>query len=125
MSKEDVPHEIFDEPSEPVRISVGSSPGIARLPIAPTSPDFQLDESVYQLILDRVEDGVYFVDRNKHIRLWNSGAEDCWRFQKDSYLALSKWLPEANLLESYIESNVELHGGWADCVGIFQVQKGR
>jgi len=86
VSKEDVPQEIFDEPSEPVRISVGSSPGIARLPIAPTSPDFEFDESVYQLILDRVEDGVYFVDRNKHIRLWNSGAEAITGFTREDVM---------------------------------------
>lgn len=50
---------------------------------------------------------------------------DCWRFQKDSYLALSKWLPQAELLESYIEPDSKLHGGWADCIGIFKVNKAK
>ncbi|HEY5283937.1 MAG TPA: diguanylate cyclase [Polyangia bacterium] len=34
-----------------------------------------LDPSLYHGILDKIDDGVYFVDREKRIRLWNHGAE--------------------------------------------------
>jgi diguanylate cyclase (GGDEF)-like protein/PAS domain S-box-containing protein len=37
--------------------------------------DFALDESLLQGILDSVEDGIYFADLNKQIRVWNRGAE--------------------------------------------------
>jgi len=38
-------------------------------------PALALDAEVYRAILDRVEDGVYLVDREKRVRLWNRGAE--------------------------------------------------
>jgi SAM-dependent methyltransferase len=43
---------------------------------------------------------------------------DCWRFYPDAYTALSKWCPEAELIESY-----NVGGGFNDLVGIFKMQK--
>jgi diguanylate cyclase (GGDEF)-like protein/PAS domain S-box-containing protein len=50
---------------------------LRKLPSAlPTAiPSTELDLSVYQAVLDCLEDGVYFVDRAKQILLWNRGAE--------------------------------------------------
>lgn len=45
---------------------------------------------------------------------------DCWRFQKDAYLALARWSGKVSLLEQYISDDVSLHGGWADNIGIFR-----
>jgi SAM-dependent methyltransferase len=45
---------------------------------------------------------------------------DCWRFQKDAYLALARWSGRVELLEQYICDDVSLHGGWADNIGIFR-----
>jgi diguanylate cyclase (GGDEF)-like protein len=36
---------------------------------------FTLDAALYLSILDQIDDGVYFVDRQKRILLWNRGAE--------------------------------------------------
>lgn len=47
--------------------------------------------------------------------------DDCWRFQKDAYKALSTWNPGAVLLESYIDTDIPNNGGWMDNVGIFRV----
>jgi diguanylate cyclase (GGDEF)-like protein/PAS domain S-box-containing protein len=33
------------------------------------------DPEIYQTVLDSLETGVYFVDRNRRIRFWNEGAE--------------------------------------------------
>lgn len=44
---------------------------------------------------------------------------DCWRFLKDSYLALSMFCPEAQLVNSYIDPT----GSWQDNIGIFRIQK--
>ena len=49
--------------------------------------------------------------------------DDCWRFQVDAYKALTKWNPKAELLESYIDTDISKHGGWADNVGIFRKKK--
>jgi diguanylate cyclase (GGDEF)-like protein/PAS domain S-box-containing protein len=53
-----------------------------RLPPAAAGPPLDLDASVYENILDRMEDGVYFVDSNKRIRLWNGGAEALTGFSR-------------------------------------------
>jgi diguanylate cyclase (GGDEF)-like protein/PAS domain S-box-containing protein len=80
MAFKDVPSFIIDEPSEPVRISADRATSRFHLPLA---PDFEFDASIFQVILDRVEDGVYFVDRNKRIRLWNAGAEAITGYSRD------------------------------------------
>ena len=43
---------------------------------------------------------------------------DCWRFYPDAYIALSKWCPEAELIESY-----NVGGHFNDLVGIFKISK--
>jgi 2'-5' RNA ligase len=44
---------------------------------------FTLDADLYHGILDQIEDGVYFVDREKRILLWNRGAEKITGFRSD------------------------------------------
>jgi PAS domain S-box-containing protein len=34
-----------------------------------------MDEEVHRTILEQMEDGVYFVDRDRRITYWNAGAE--------------------------------------------------
>jgi diguanylate cyclase (GGDEF)-like protein/PAS domain S-box-containing protein len=70
----------LNDPSSPKDSrSSGSFPAsktpAPRLPLFPGTPDFDVDPSVFERILDQVGDGVYFVDREKRIRLWNAGAE--------------------------------------------------
>jgi two-component system cell cycle response regulator len=33
------------------------------------------DPEIYQAVLDKLQTGVYIVDRNRRIRFWNEGAE--------------------------------------------------
>ena len=40
----------------------------------PTGPD-RGDEAFYRKILDNVDDGIYFVDRDRRITFWNRAAE--------------------------------------------------
>lgn len=83
MAAKDIPSAIIDEPSRPVPIAVDWATPRVRLPLA---PDFEFDMSIFEIILDRVEDGVYFVDRGKRIRLWNGGAEAITGFSRDDVL---------------------------------------
>ncbi len=45
------------------------------LPFIQPGLGFTLDVSLYHSILDQVDDGIYFVDREKRILLWNRSAE--------------------------------------------------
>lgn len=45
-----------------------------------------VDPAMYQAILDRIEDGVYFVDRDRRIRLWNTGAEAITGFSREDVM---------------------------------------
>jgi diguanylate cyclase (GGDEF)-like protein/PAS domain S-box-containing protein len=53
-------------------------------PILPPNPGF--DGAIYQAILDQVEDGIYFVDRQKRIVLWNQGAEAITGFARSEVI---------------------------------------
>jgi len=86
MSAKDVPYEIIDEPSAPVPLAADRLSSGLNLPLGPMSQDFDFDHLVYQHILDRVEDGVYFVDRHKRIRLWNQGAEAITGFSREDVM---------------------------------------
>jgi diguanylate cyclase (GGDEF)-like protein/PAS domain S-box-containing protein len=44
---------------------------------------FEVDASIYRGILDHIEDGVYFVDRQKRIQLWNRGAQEITGYSPD------------------------------------------
>src|ERR1039457_2149349 len=65
----------------PVRIE-GPLP-LTPLPFIQPALGFALDASLYHGILDQIEDGVYFVDREKRILLWNRGAEKITGFRSD------------------------------------------
>jgi diguanylate cyclase (GGDEF)-like protein/PAS domain S-box-containing protein len=52
----------------------GPNPNTPSLLVS-TDLGFRLDDSIYHAILDHVDDGVYFVDRQKRVVLWNRGAE--------------------------------------------------
>lgn len=45
-----------------------------------------LDVGVYHNVLDEIRDGVYFVDRDKRIVLWNRAAETITGFHRDEML---------------------------------------
>ncbi len=47
---------------------------------------------------------------------------DCWRFYPDAYLALSKWCPQAKLIETYIDDK-DKKQIFFDNIGIFRVDK--
>lgn len=44
---------------------------------------------------------------------------DCWRFQADAYTALSRWCPEVELVESWVDEKT----GWNDNIGIFKIRE--
>lgn len=83
MSSESFPTMITDEPSTPVPIAADGLPRRVRLPVLSGAPAFEFDSSIFELILDRVEDGVYFVDRERRVRLWNRGAEAITGFSRE------------------------------------------
>lgn len=58
------------------------------LPVIQPGLGFDLEASLYHGILDRVEDGVYFVDRNRRVLLWNRGAEAITGFPRGEVLGL-------------------------------------
>jgi diguanylate cyclase (GGDEF)-like protein/PAS domain S-box-containing protein len=58
------------------------------LPIFQLNASFDLDAAVYNGILDRVEDGVYFVDLDRRVLLWNRGAEAITGFPRGEVLGL-------------------------------------
>lgn len=86
MTTKDIPTFVVDEPSRPVPLADDTGPRRIRLPVVGATVDFDLDPAVYETILDHVEDGIYFVDRNKRIRLWNNGAESITGFSRDDVL---------------------------------------
>jgi diguanylate cyclase (GGDEF)-like protein/PAS domain S-box-containing protein len=95
----DVPHTIVDEPSRPVPIATDRPYRPVRLPVLSQDPGFEFDTSIFELILDRIEDGVYFVDRKKRIRLWNSGAEAITGFSREEIVGApcgNGWLCHVN-----------------------------
>ena len=69
----------------------GSTP----LPFIQPGLGFALDASLYHSILDQVDDGVYFVDREKRILLWNRSAERITGFPRSEVVGghcCSRWL---------------------------------
>jgi diguanylate cyclase (GGDEF)-like protein/PAS domain S-box-containing protein len=86
VSPEDVPTLIIDEPSRPVPLADDASYPRRRLPLVGATDDFDLDPAAYEAVLDRVEDGIYFVDRRRRIRLWSHGAESITGFSRDDVL---------------------------------------
>lgn len=48
-----------------------------------------MDEEVYRTILEQMEDGVYFVDRDRRITYWNAGAERITGYSADEVLSHS------------------------------------
>ncbi len=58
------------------------------LPLLQPETFFDLDATLYNGILDRIEDGVYFVDRNRRVLLWNRGAEVITGFLRGEVLGL-------------------------------------
>jgi diguanylate cyclase (GGDEF)-like protein/PAS domain S-box-containing protein len=59
----------------PAPIIIDGPLGPAARPLVQPALGFTLDATVYHGILDQIEDGVYFVDRDKRILLWNRSAE--------------------------------------------------
>ena len=77
----------------PVRIE-GPLP-LTPLPFIQPGLGFALDASLYHSILDQVDDGVYFVDREKRILLWNRSAERITGFPRSEVVGghcCSRWL---------------------------------
>jgi diguanylate cyclase (GGDEF)-like protein/PAS domain S-box-containing protein len=87
VSTKNIPTLILDERSAPVPIApTGSSSRMPRLPVLSGATDFAFDPAIFEVILDRIEDGVYFVDRERRIRLWNSGAEALTGYTREDVL---------------------------------------
>src|ERR1017187_4624148 len=77
----------------PVRIE-GPLP-LTPLPFIQPGLGFALDASLYHGILDQIDDGVYFVDREKRILLWNRSAERITGFPRSEVVGEhcgSRWL---------------------------------
>ena len=88
VSPKDVPTLIIDEPSAPVPIAADRLMSDRLDPRArlPLMSGFELDGSMFQAILNWVEDGVYFVDHHRLVRLWNSGAEAITGFAREEVM---------------------------------------
>ena len=77
----------------PVRIE-GPLP-LTPLPFIQPGLGFALDASLYHGILDQIDDGVYFVDREKRILLWNRSAERITGFPRSEVVGEhcgNRWL---------------------------------
>jgi PAS domain S-box-containing protein len=63
---------------------------LPRPPLLLLQPEifFELDATLYNGILDRIEDAVYFVDRDRRVLLWNRGAEVITGFLRGEVLGL-------------------------------------
>jgi diguanylate cyclase (GGDEF)-like protein/PAS domain S-box-containing protein len=66
--------------------------------------DFALDESVLLGILDSIEDGIYFADLGKRIRVWSRGAEIITGFSAAEVLGQ----PCANHLLCHVDASGKL-----------------
>jgi PAS domain-containing protein len=64
-----------NDPVTPAPLLIEGPIALTPLPFLQPGLGFSLDTAVYHGILDEIEDGVYFVDRDKRILLWNRGAE--------------------------------------------------
>ncbi len=65
------------------------------LPFIRPGLGFALDASLYHGILDQIDDGVYFVDREKRILLWNRSAERITGFPRSEVVGEhcgNRWL---------------------------------
>lgn len=65
------------------------------LPFIQPALGFALDAAVYHGILDQIDDGVYFVDRQKRILLWNRSAERITGFLRSEVVGSNcsgRWL---------------------------------
>ena len=70
---------------------------LAKTPLPFIQPElgFTLDAALYHGILDQIDDGVYFVDRQKRILLWNRSAERITGFLRSEVVGGScggRWL---------------------------------
>jgi len=63
------------EPVTPFPLVIEGPLPQSPLPFIQPGLGFTLDAALYLSILDQIDDGVYFVDRQKRILLWNRGAE--------------------------------------------------
>jgi len=73
-----------------------------------------VNPDLYKSILDTIHDGVYFVDRNRHITYWNRGAERISGYTREEVLGKSC---ADNLLRHIGESGLQL------CVGLCPLAK--
>lgn len=48
-----------------------------------------MDEAFYESLLDRISDGVYYVDRNRLITYWNTGAQELTGYSREEVLGRS------------------------------------
>lgn len=53
------------------------------------------NEELYLKILDNIQDGVYFVDKERHIKFWNKGAENITGYRADEIVG--KKCPDSKL----------------------------
>jgi diguanylate cyclase (GGDEF)-like protein/PAS domain S-box-containing protein len=63
------------DPVTPAPLILDGPIALTPAPFLQPGLGFALDAAVYHGILDEIDDGVYFVDRDKRILLWNRGAE--------------------------------------------------
>jgi diguanylate cyclase (GGDEF)-like protein/PAS domain S-box-containing protein len=95
VSAKNVPTFVIDAASTPVPIATDRPGRTVHLPILSPAPDFGFDASIFEVILDCIEDGVYFVDSARRVRLWNSGAEAITGFSRRDVLGVpcgNHWL---------------------------------
>jgi diguanylate cyclase (GGDEF)-like protein/PAS domain S-box-containing protein len=63
------------QPATPASVIIEGSLTPSGMPMVQPEMGFTLDATVYHGILDQIGDGVYFVDRDKRILIWNRSAE--------------------------------------------------
>ena len=83
------------ESATPAPLMIEGPVPLTPLPFIQPGLGFALDASLYHSILDQVDDGVYFVDREKRILLWNRSAERITGFNRSEVVGEScgnRWL---------------------------------
>jgi diguanylate cyclase (GGDEF)-like protein/PAS domain S-box-containing protein len=86
VSAKNAPSSTLQAPAAQTPPAADVTAAQGRLPLLSPSSELDLDPSILEVILDRIEDGVYFADRERRVRLWNNGAEAITGFSQQEVI---------------------------------------